>query len=42
MEAIILCYLEAYLLTNEEVLKPHQVEQLRLAIEFQRRRTLAE
>ena len=42
MEATILYYLEAYLLTNEEVLEAHQVEELKRAIEFQRQRTLAE
>lgn len=42
MEATILYYLEAYLLTNEEVLEPHQVEELQRAIEYQRRRMLAE
>ena len=42
MEATILYYLEAYLLTNEEVLELHQVEELKHAIEFQRQRTLAE
>lgn len=42
MEATILYYLEAYLLTNEEFIEPHQVEELKRAIEFQRQRTLAE
>lgn len=42
MENVILKYLEAYLLTNEEVLESHQVEELKCAIEFQRQRTLAE
>lgn len=42
MEATILYYLEAYLLTNEKVLEPHQVKELKRAIEFQRRRMLAE
>lgn len=39
MEATILYYLEAYLLTNEDFIEPHQVEELKLAIEYQRLRT---
>lgn len=42
MEATILYYLEAYLLTNEEVLEQHQIAELKRVIEFQRQRTLAE
>ena len=39
VEATILNTLEAYLLVNEEFISVEEVDALRLAIEFQRRRT---
>ena len=39
METTILMILEAYLLTNEGVLEPDQVEHIKEAIQYQRERS---
>ena len=39
MENTILMILEAYLLTNEDVLEPDQVEHIKKAIQYQRERS---